>query len=104
VPHVAPPRVTLASPKTPCRTGNGVIRIFRSLSRAEDDVEIRCTATILHAAMGDWRAAGWWLERRRPVFYARRLEPEAVAVAEPVKVTVHFDTPLRDQETLALDA
>jgi hypothetical protein len=75
-----------------------------SLTRAEDDVEIRCTATILHAAMHDWRASAWWLERRRPVYYARRLEPEAVAIAEPLRVTVHFDTPLREAETLALDA
>jgi hypothetical protein len=71
------------------------------LTRAEDDVEIRCTATILHAAMDDWRAAGWWLERRRPGSYARRLEPEAISAA-PMTVTVHFDRP--ETDTLALDA
>jgi hypothetical protein len=77
---------------------------FASDLRArEDEVEIRAVATIQQAWHDDWRAAAWWLERRRPANYARRLEPEPVAVATPMTVTVHFDTPLRD-ETLALDA
>ena len=79
---------------------------FAALLRArEDEVEIRAVATIQQAWQVDWRAAAWWLERRRPAEYARRLEPEAIAAdSTPVTVTVHFDTPLRDQEPFALDA
>ena len=42
------------------------------LTRAEADAELRCTALIQRAAEIDWRAAAWWLERRRPDEYGRR--------------------------------
>src|SRR5215831_11568853 len=42
------------------------------LARAEHDVEVRYAALIQHAASDDWRAAAWWLERRRPADYAQR--------------------------------
>jgi hypothetical protein len=45
---------------------------------------------------GGWNGAGL-------LIYARRLEPDVIAAAA-TEVTIHFDTPLRDQETLALDA
>jgi transposase len=43
-----------------------------ALSRAEADVEVRYAALIQQAAATDWRAAAWWLERRRAEDYARR--------------------------------
>jgi hypothetical protein len=70
------------------------------LTRAEDDVEIRCVATILQASTSDWKAASWWLERRRPDAYGRRFEPDTLAAAAVTTVTVHFDRP--ETETLAL--
>jgi transposase-like protein len=69
------------------------------LTRVEDDVEVRCTATILQASLEDWRAAAWWLERRRSESYGRRFEPDTLAAAVTT-VTVHFDRP--ETETLAL--
>lgn len=46
---------------------------FASLLRArEDDVEVRACAVIQQAALDDWRAAAWWLERRRADEYGRR--------------------------------
>ncbi|MBV9173618.1 MAG: hypothetical protein JOZ81_26440, partial [Chloroflexi bacterium] len=45
---------------------------FASLLRArEDEVEVRACAEIQQAASADWRAAAWWLERRRPADYGR---------------------------------
>jgi transposase-like protein len=72
-----------------------------AIARAEHDVEVRCTATILKASNDDWRAASWWLERRRPAEYARRFEPEALTAAAVLQVTVAFDRPHED-DTLAL--
>ena len=71
------------------------------LTRVEDDVEVRWTATILQASLEDWRAVAWWLERRRPEAYGRRLDTDNVTAAAATVVTIAFDRPLGD-DTLAL--
>lgn len=43
-----------------------------ALRAREDEVEVRCVATIQTAMRDDWRAAAWWLERRRADEYGRR--------------------------------
>jgi hypothetical protein len=43
-----------------------------ALTRAEAEAEVRNVAIVQQAARDDWRAAAWWLERRRPEEYARR--------------------------------
>ena len=35
------------------------------VEKAEADVEVRLAAQIVQAVPDDWRAAAWWLERRR---------------------------------------
>ena len=35
------------------------------------------TRLVFDAAPSDWRAAAWWLERRRPEAYGRHARPEA---------------------------
>jgi hypothetical protein len=75
-----------------------------SLTRAEDDIEVRTVALIQQAAQTDWKASAWWLERRRPRDYGRTwLTAGDDAVEAPmVHVTVSFDHP--DQDTLELPA
>jgi len=42
------------------------------VEKAEADAEVRFTAQVARAAGDDdWRAAAWWLERRRPKSYGR---------------------------------
>jgi hypothetical protein len=49
-------------------------RDFRdALTRAQAAPEVRNVAIIQQAASEDWRAAAWWLERRRPEDYGRRV-------------------------------
>jgi len=62
-----------------------------ALTRAEADVEVRCTALILNAATTDPRHAEWWLERRRPDDYGRRERLEQDINAQALNVTVVFD-------------
>lgn len=49
------------------------------VEKAEADAEVRFTAQVARAAGDDdWRAAAWWLERRRPKSYGRA---QAIAAA-----------------------
>lgn len=41
------------------------VQFFRAVRKAEADCAVRCAARIQHATGEDWRAAAWWLERRR---------------------------------------
>lgn len=45
---------------------------FRAqVERAEAEAEVRCVSLVAKAASTNWRAAAWWLERRRPADYGR---------------------------------
>jgi hypothetical protein len=79
---------------------------FASDLRArEDEVEIRAVATVQQAWRDDWRAAAWWLERRRPEAYGRRFfEGLADGAGNPaaMQVTVLFDRADPNSDKLAL--
>lgn len=47
-------------------------RLRQALTRAEAEAEARMVASVKLATLTDWRAAAWWLERRRPDKYAQR--------------------------------
>jgi hypothetical protein len=52
------------------------------VEKAEADAEVRFTAQVARAAGDDdWRAAAWWLERRRPKSYGRAQAIAAAAAA-----------------------
>lgn len=61
--------------------------IWESVQKAQADAEIRNIAVIQNAAStGTWQAAAWWLERRMPSKYARRVE--VAGTDQPVRLTV----------------
>lgn len=41
----------------------------RELRRAQDTCEATVTSRLVRATLMDWKAAAWWLERRRPKLY-----------------------------------
>ena len=52
------------------------------VEKAEADAEVRFTAQVARAAGDDdWRAAAWWLERRRPKSYGRAQAAAGIAAA-----------------------
>lgn len=61
--------------------------ICDAIEKAHADAEIRNIAVIQNAAAGGtWQAAAWWLERRMPSKYARRVE--VAGTDQPVRLTV----------------
>ncbi len=64
--------------------------IWESVKKAQADAEIRNISVIQNAAAGGtWQAAAWWLERRMPSRYARRVE--VAGTDTPVRLTVSVD-------------
>ena len=51
------------------------------VEKAEADAEVRFEAQVAQGAGDDWRAAAWWLERRRPKSYGRAQAIAAAAAA-----------------------
>ncbi len=50
------------------------------VEKAEADAEVRFAAQIARAAGINWKAAVWWLERRRPKTYGRAQAETAVGM------------------------
>ena len=46
------------------------------VEQACGQAEVMMTQRVFDAAPSDWRAAAWWLERRRPAVYGRHARPE----------------------------
>jgi hypothetical protein len=64
------------------------------VEKAEADAEVRFEAQVARAAADDdWRAAAWWLERRRPKSYGRA---PAAAAADNAMAPPQAPHPLDD--------
>jgi len=64
-----------------------------AVAEAEASAEVRAVALIQQAAgSGNWRAAVWWLERRRPNEWGARAV-EAAEVQGPVEIHVDLTRP-----------
>lgn len=77
------------------RARNGKFKTFWNLLRvAENVAEMRCVMVIQESMRKDWRAAAWWLERRRQDEWGKR---------ENVDITIHREAERVARET-GLDA
>ena len=80
---------------------NRFANFANDIARAEADAQLRMEAIVMQAAITDWHAASWWLERRRPDDYGLRQNPETLAAAG-VQVTIAFDRANTNDETTTL--
>ena len=64
-----------------------LVKFLKALQKADAEAETRNILIIQTAAQQHWTAAAWWLERRKPRDYGRKVmyEPTRVAEGEPVK-------------------
>ena len=62
-----------------------------TVEKAEDVAEARATSIVAKAAYeGTWTAAAWWLERRRPEQYGRRLAVDVSIKDEIAKLAAEY--------------
>lgn len=82
---------------------------FRDMvERAENVAEARATTLVVESAYkGNWTAAAWWLERRRPDQYGRRMaidvsvRDEAQRIAD--ELGVNADDVIAEAERILAD-
>jgi hypothetical protein len=65
-----------------------VCQFYHAVKAAEAAVAVRCTARVQAATLEDWKAAAWWLERRRPRQFATKAHLDVDARINAT-VTVH---------------
>lgn len=62
-----------------------------AVEKAENTAEARATTLVVKAAYeGQWTAAAWWLERRRPDQYGRRLAVDVSIRDELAKMAAEY--------------
>lgn len=62
-----------------------------AVERAENVAEARATTLVVKAAYeGQWTAAAWWLERRRPDQYGKRLSVDVNIRDEIAKLAAEY--------------
>ena len=65
---------------------------YGALTRAEAEAEQEAVSVVKGAFMaGEWRAAAWWLERRRPESYREQKEQRGSAAAEETTVRIIYE-------------
>ena len=76
------------------------------VEQACGQAEVMMTQRVFDAAPSDWRAAAWWLERRRPETYGRHAGPTADfrKMAQRVADAEGFDVDELMEETLRVIA
>ena len=66
--------------------------LARTVEQAEAQVESEAVAEIRAAwQRGEWRAAAWWLERRRPETYREQTDQGGSEAAENTTVRIIYD-------------
>jgi len=78
---------------------------FRNaVQKAEDFAESRAVHYVVDAMPKEWQAAAWWLERRRPAQYGRRMIVDMSIRDEAQRLAAKYgldpDALMRDAEEL----
>jgi len=65
--------------------------LARTVEQAEAQAESEAVAEIRAAwKRGEWRAAAWWLERRRPETYREQKDPAGSAAADETTIRIIY--------------
>jgi hypothetical protein len=66
--------------------------LSKTVEQAEAAAETEAVAEVRAAwKRGEWRAAAWWLERRRPETYREQKEQRGSAAAEETTVRIIYE-------------
>ena len=66
--------------------------LARTVEQAEAQAETEAVAEIRAAwQRGEWRAAAWWLERRRPETYREQKDQASIAAAEETIIRIIYE-------------
>ena len=65
------------------------VDLLERVKQAEAEAEARMVETVVEASVDTWQAAAWYLERRYPDDFGRRLRAE-ISVDEPVEIVVEI--------------
>lgn len=75
-----------------------------AVQKAEDFAESNAIRFVVAAMPDNWQAAAWWLERRRPAQYGRRVAIDLNIREEAIRLAAEFggdaDTLIRDAEEI----
>lgn len=69
------------------------VKFADDLEVAQSQAEVAQTLNVIKAGSHDWRAAAWYLERRRPDVYGDRGRRDPAAEASDGKAEVQFYLP-----------
>ena len=69
-----------------------------AVTRAEENVEVLCTARIIKATEEDWKAAESWLRHRRKADWHTRIEQDVTTGGQPLRIVLDLGDSLPGTE------
>lgn len=63
--------------------------LLERVKQAEAEAESRMVETIVEASVDTWQAAAWYLERRYPDDFGKRIRAD-ISVDEPIEIVVEI--------------
>lgn len=65
------------------------VDLLARVTKAEAEAESRMVETIVEASVDTWQAAAWYLERRYPDDFGKRIRAD-ISVDEPIEIVVEI--------------